>query len=1366
MKKTDSRFLVLIALLWALTSVAPAVAHAQPLITQQQLADLEQQQPIDPSLLPIVGTFYMASDLLSPFPNVAWPCPPLGGSLPTYFLSDSNWFVVDNISDAAQQIISDTMTLSSLTPMLDDDSTDDPPPTPGPPPLDPSTSSNALWIEIVSASRASNSANIKIHGTVENQSYQVLSKEFITNSDWLPDGPMLLGAPGQNWTPATVLIGTRTNSLFLWCRSEIDADGNGLPDWWEMKYFGTNGVDPYAICPSGDGWSILQAYQNGWNPLSWQTPPPPQGLAVKLTGSGTAVAASWSASGGFVTGYTLERDDDWSTYTQFNLTNQTAYSDSYSPPNPARTYKIMAHYGVHGDSPWSDSVPVIPNDPGIEVAVVRGAQGRGYVVVSQLPQDIVTVRLTGYGWNSITNFDIPVASFTNGMAPLPLQVDAWDSSGLGSGFEWIMDALDAHGTIRAEQWYYYGFPLAPFFDGRSQLINNLSFLLRDPRDQPLDLVEIPAQYDYISPTNYAYAGLYDVWKDYNGSYFHNWLDEFLPFEDNYRYRNLVFSAADVDDTGFLTTGGYYDSYYDQFALSNPPTYEFPDQYTLTTIPDLLTPDQAQWTYNKPLDNLSSGDFTILGITNPPTGFYMKTGVTNCFGLPLLSAKLAYGPIGGLGFETLYAGGSIPNHDLGYFYAGTAQPVLKTTNYYFCQTGLRSVGLLPGDPKFSVTNTTPLLFASAGWPAFSFYFVGYAKQLILNGDLSKFAYLGQYFDKAYRADTNDGATTNQTGILSEYGEFLPTEPGLAILETKPDLTQTNNLQGQCLVHVISLALDANHDGTMDLSFPGPDTTSPSHPFVFWINNDNDGIGVGADITVMRGTPMDYQYGQIRSWRNLEDFARLWLCGLPKLPPSQGYTATLTMWSSGGSPAINLYAAYGTNTGTGYLTDTNVAAAQFTKEYLGDQLIFDYSKELGTISPNQSYNLPLNTDGTLRYTNFLFEGTGTGSGQLTLTISQTTAQGSNVLAQTSAWLDLHDVKDLYEQAHTANYDIAPPSTKVSTLVKDKTWPVDLSEDKQVIVFVHGLNTSQSGYYNDSETMFKRLYWQGFRGRFAAFRWPSPTWAFIPTGSDQVSYFEFNKGEYLSWHSAAALKAYIDDLRNRLPGYTINLAVHSLGNPAANEAIREGAQVDNYAMMQAAIGAGAFDGNNTNLIYSDLASTAYSSPDTDALGGYKNCFTNAARRVNFYNDDDYALAKGPGNAWEGNQLLFKPDASFSAPGWKYSFDGTNCFYLTTDHSGLAVSSRTLTEDFEKKAFVARSRTKAVGAAGLKYSPFALAGGVVSTNISLQDPSLGFVGGATFGNTRPEHSGEFTKPIQNAIPFYYYLLKQGFQLQPKLTP
>jgi len=184
--------------------------------------------------------------------------------------------------------------------------------------------------------------------------------------------------------------------------------------------------------------------------------------------------------------------------------------------------------------------------------------------------------------------------------------------------------------------------------------------------------------------------------------------------------------------------------------------------------------------------------------------------------------------------------------------------------------------------------------------------------------------------------------------------------------------------------------------------------------------------------------------------------------------------------------------------------------------------------------------------------------------------------------------------------------PPSTRVSVFQTTHCLPNNASENPQAIVFVHGINNSEFDYENTSETMFKRLYWEGYRGRFSAFRWPSPTFSWVPLGPYQVSYFEFNGGEYVSWHSGAALKGYLADLKNRAPGYTINLAAHSLGNIAANESIREGASVSGYALMQAAVSALAFDGNNNLLTDAGISANRPATPDGDSLGGYRGCFS----------------------------------------------------------------------------------------------------------------------------------------------------------------
>ena len=43
----------------------------------------------------------------------------------------------------------------------------------------------------------------------------------------------------------------------------------------------------------------------------------------------------------------------------------------------------------------------------------------------------------------------------------------------------------------------------------------------------------------------------------------------------------------------------------------------------------------------------------------------------------------------------------------------------------------------------------------------------------------------------------------------------------------------------------------------------------------------------------------------------------------------------------------------------------------------------------------------------------------------------------------------------------------------------------DDTNVIVFVHGINNTVSDWLISSDTIFKRLYWSGYRGKFRGIR-----------------------------------------------------------------------------------------------------------------------------------------------------------------------------------------------------------------------------------------------------------------------------------------
>jgi hypothetical protein len=149
--------------------------------------------------------------------------------------------------------------------------------------------------------------------------------------------------------------------------------------------------------------------------------------------------------------------------------------------------------------------------------------------------------------------------------------------------------------------------------------------------------------------------------------------------------------------------------------------------------------------------------------------------------------------------------------------------------------------------------------------------------VLGSPGPKHAYLGRYFDKAFKTDGNGNTTTNQTGVLSPEGIFTSTEPGQVVLTTRADAVSTNAVTAT--VNVLKLQLDANHDGVMDLTWHGPDNTSSYQPFVFWVNNDRDEAASGSnlerDLEVPPSKPELADYNMVASaargiWKTLPGF----------------------------------------------------------------------------------------------------------------------------------------------------------------------------------------------------------------------------------------------------------------------------------------------------------------------------------------------------------------------------------------------------------------------------------------------------------------------------------------------------------------
>jgi hypothetical protein len=1207
-----------------------------------------------------------------------------------------------------------------------------------------------FYVEILSATNQQ--AQLRLMNTIPDLMYELRSTVELTNGyGWTGETPFVMGTPGATSTLANVPWLDRTNTMFLHARSWVDTDGDGLPDWWETAHgldpnspdTGNTGTSDGYKDGDGDGWTNLDELQNGTNPSGFNTPPAPRGVMAAYGVTTSNVNVSWIKNLGNVTSYTVERGISGQ-YTEFQVASTiSSYADTVSLGD-APYYSVRANYAT-GNSDWSESVSPLDGVGGIEARLVRGPQGRQHLVVSSLSPAVASIRLWRYGNGTTTNFTVAVSSFVNGVYELPV---AWTPL-LGANdhnYTWYAEPVDAAG--RTGHWSGLGAnnPI-PFFDGRQQLRENLAFLLRMPNaSHGFRYWRYFTAQNYTLrnfSTNLAEASFYYV--DGTGA---SSLNEWEPFVQNHAFRNFGFATGQLNSSGFPTTG-VSGSPSAGYVLAYQPNYQFTLPTTEGSIPAVLGASEVTWTYNA-----AAVSGNGIGLTHTNSSWVMASNAKNLFGLSYLSTK--FGHSGGV--STINAGSSVPYVSGGAFYAGAAQPQLQTVNYFFSQLDGPP---LPGESDFNVTNSTQLLIAEIGES--NYRLAGWAKQTIQNGYANKFGYLGQYFEKAQKQ-----GTTNKTGILSPYGEFFPTEPGPVELVTMPDLA--TGQRGTGVVHVIKLQLDVNHDGVMDLSWGGQDNTSWKRPFRFWVNNDNDEPAVtGTDPKPERDVPINQRmysvadgiWGKIETQRNLEDLARLWIRGVPPVKASDGYSVTLSIPGWNGNPHIRVYRARETDGGIGYLTNTTSAANQLAVVNEGGVSV-DYGLSIGHVSPGVPLTLPLASGGGLSRSNFLFEASGAGVGYLMLSI----LKDDVTIASHWQYVEFSDVKAMYERAFITGALQKWPEMVQTNLVsgfavQDGPTPRP-DETGELAVFVHGWRMTHSDYEIFSDTMFKRLYWTGYRGRFASLRWPTRS---LDTDLPYIEYLTYNRSEHIAFKSGAGTAGYLNDLRGRFPEHTVSVAAHSMGNIVMMEALKQLAAasqrpIDHYVMMQAAVPAHSFDTSVTNLPLFTTAESRVPTPNTyhNYAAGVTNALEVGGRIVNFYNVQDFAL-----NAWQVNQSWgttgFAPWTPTMKPNTYlgYSTTGTSHLLqtnawntdllLATLYDGYYTGpTRAVTATHEIMPFVARPRTKAVGAQG------GMGGQIKGGELNLQGVGYGFT------DASGDHSGQFNWNIHRLRPFYNQLRSSLF--------
>ncbi len=477
----------------------------------------------------------------------------------------------------------------------------------------------------------------------------------------------------------------------------------------------------------------------------------------------------------------------------------------------------------------------------------------------------------------------------------------------------------------------------------------------------------------------------------------------------------------------------------------------------------------------------------------------------------------------------------------------------------------------------------------------------------------------------------------------------------------------------------LMVDANNDGKMSFTnaaIHNKDKTTKHAPYQFWVNDDRD---EGHTDVPPEGL-LDWTKDVIDQKRDLEDFTRLWISfkGLTDLVKSPGIQLRLEWqpndgtlpWSpAAGNPAIKLFPAAEANGGRKYL-DKN--------EWAETQSSTPFNTTYGLVRRDFPLVLPLTQAALGALTEqqpnlyFLFEGVARGKGRLVLKLLK---NGQTVAEYPPLYLEIKDVKDMYERWTVG--DVIEPNTSVVSSLDYQVWPAatamqDLgpsqrplpapttAAESDYLLLVHGWNSSPFSKEYVGNTAFKRLFWQGFKGRFGLFRWPT----FHFEGAPPIHHFDAS--EHRAWASSLGLLSLINQFNAGPFAGKVRIIAHSMGNVVVSEALRRsqsGQIIHTYIASQAAISAHCLDATTTPMRFRlNLGPTtpdvygyywqngAISQPhqwQSEGRPSYMHSdylLGKAGRYFNYYNDKDAAL---DWPLWQLDQQT-KPDAGY---GYEYA-------------------------------------------------------------------------------------------------------------------
>ena len=568
-------------------------------------------------------------------------------------------------------------------------------------------------------------------------------------------------------------------------------------------------------------------------------------------------------------------------------------------------------------------------------------------------------------------------------------------------------------------------------------------------------------------------------------------------------------------------------------------------------------------------------------------------------------------------------------------------------------------------------------------------------------------MGDNDSKDYTIDefqNGDGSSfSGDNGAIKGWCLMEGYEPGVTELKIRFDGEED---KGKITVEGAEVAVDGDRDGIIKFG------KESDKEMIFWVNNDHDDDERDWQFTKVED---DYENGKdcednkISCKRDLEDFARIHF-KFGVIDGTVKYYVKLT-----GGPEINLFEAYDHNGEIGYLNDESEADGQIKKTKI--ITIDSTEREI----PIKQINA--NDDDKTCY---LFEGANEGAGELII-IAKKNGVVQSEYKIILRLLEPNYLFDYYKVicSDPDNNIVEPTATRLYTTC----YP---NQNDDYLLFVHGWNMDDEWEKKRwTETIFKRLYWLGYKGKVGLFSWPTLFDFDLWQPWDARHY---DTSEYRAWQSAEALKSKIKQSING----NVCIISHSMGNIIATEALRlsNDELVNTFISTQAAIPGHCFDAT----LESFWDSPDYKTPNLYSVFPYDvihndfdiymfNKENSAGKRVRMYNEDDFALDK-----FRINHII-KPD-------YKYNYKGTTGFYFEPHDRfyfdsndilpGGTIRNLVLQYDkYEIFSFCAESRSLALGAEADSVSWF-------DEEINLEDNDYGF------DNKHYSHSRQFRSTIQ----------------------